>query len=84
MIVVMAPLVVRLVKNIPVAWMIGFGFSILACAMWFYASFNLATNYGHESLAEWCRALGWRFFLCRRASLPIPIWRKIKTTRHRA
>jgi MFS transporter, DHA2 family, multidrug resistance protein len=60
-IVVMAPLVVRLVKNIPVAWMIGFGFSILAGAMWLYASFNLATNYGHESLARVVQGFGLAF-----------------------
>ena len=53
-IVVMAPLVVRLVKRIPVSGMIGFGFTILGGAMWYYASFNLATNYAHEA---WARAV---------------------------
>jgi DHA2 family multidrug resistance protein len=53
-IVVMAPLVVRLVKAIPVAWLISFGFAVLGCAMWYYASFNLATNYGKEA---WARAV---------------------------
>src|SRR5262249_36628259 len=50
-IVLMAPFVVRLVKRIPVAWLIGVGFSILGLAMWYFASFNLATNYGREALA---------------------------------
>ena len=53
-IVVMAPLIVRLVKRIPMSWMIGFGFTILGCAMWYFASFNLATNYGKEA---WARAV---------------------------
>jgi DHA2 family multidrug resistance protein len=53
-IVVMAPLIVRLVKKIPVSWMIGFGFTVLGCAMWYFASFNLATNYGREA---WARAV---------------------------
>ena len=53
-IVVMAPLMVRLVRKIPVGWLIGFGFTVLACAMWYYSSFNLATDYGKEA---WARAL---------------------------
>ena len=53
-IVVLAPIVVRLVKRIPVAWMIAFGFSILGMAMWRFASFNLATDYRTEA---WTRAL---------------------------
>jgi len=53
-IVVMAPLIVRLVKRIPMSWMIGFGFTVLGCAMWYFASFNLATNYGKEA---WARAV---------------------------
>jgi DHA2 family multidrug resistance protein len=53
-IVVMAPLIVRLVKRISVSWMIGFGFTVLGCAMWYFASFNLATNYGKEA---WARAV---------------------------
>lgn len=53
-IVVMAPLIVRLVRKIPVSWMIGFGFTVLGCAMWYYANFNLETNYAREA---WARAL---------------------------
>jgi DHA2 family multidrug resistance protein len=53
-IVVMAPLIVRLVKRIPVSWMIGLGFTVLGFAMWYFASFNLATNYGKEA---WARAV---------------------------
>jgi DHA2 family multidrug resistance protein len=36
------------------SWMIGFGFTVLGCAMWYFASFNLATNYGKEA---WARAV---------------------------
>jgi MFS transporter, DHA2 family, multidrug resistance protein len=53
-IVVMAPLIVRLVRKIPVSWMIGFGYGVLGCAMWYYASFTLSTNYAHEA---WARAV---------------------------
>ncbi len=60
-IVIMAPLVVRLVKRIPVSWMIAFGFSILGCAMWYYASFNLATNYGKEAWARAVQGFGLAF-----------------------
>lgn len=60
-IVVMAPLVARMVKRIPVAWMIGFGFTILGCAMWYYASFNLATNYGKEAWARGVQGFGLAF-----------------------
>jgi DHA2 family multidrug resistance protein len=60
-IVVMAPLVVRLVKRIPVAYMIGTGFTILAFALWTYASFNLATSYGYEALARAIQGFGLAF-----------------------
>src|SRR6267154_4541096 len=53
-IVALAPLIVRLVKRIPMSWMIGVGFTVLGCAMWYFASFNLATNYGKEA---WARAV---------------------------
>jgi len=60
-IVVMAPLVARMVKRIPVAWMIAFGFTVLGCAMWYYASFNLATNYGKEAWARAVQGFGLAF-----------------------
>jgi MFS transporter, DHA2 family, multidrug resistance protein len=60
-IVVMAPIVVRLVKKVPVAWLISCGFLILAAAMWTYASFDLTTNYGHEAFARAFQGLGLAF-----------------------
>ena len=60
-IVVMAPLVARMVKRIPVAWMIALGFTILGCAMWHYASFNLATDYGKEAWARAVQGFGLAF-----------------------
>jgi MFS transporter, DHA2 family, multidrug resistance protein len=60
-IVVMAPFVARMVRHIPVAWMIGFGFTVLGCAMWYFASFNLATNYGHEAWARVVQGFGIAF-----------------------
>src|SRR5467141_867484 len=53
-IVVMAPLMVRMVKRIPAAWMIGFGFAVLGFSMWYFGSFNLATDYTREA---WARAV---------------------------
>jgi MFS transporter, DHA2 family, multidrug resistance protein len=60
-IVVMAPIVVRLVKKVPVAWLISIGFVILAAAMWRYATFDLTTNYGHEAYARAFQGLGLAF-----------------------
>jgi DHA2 family multidrug resistance protein len=53
-IVVMAPLVVRMVKRIPAALMIGVGFAVLGSAMWYFGTFTLATDYAHEA---WARAV---------------------------
>ena len=60
-IVLMAPVVVQLVKRIPVAWLIGLGFTILGSAMWYFASFNLATDYQHEALARVVQGFGIAF-----------------------
>jgi DHA2 family multidrug resistance protein len=60
-IVVLAPVVVRLVKRVPVGVLIAFGFSVLGLAMWFYASFNLETNYGKEALARAVQGFGLAF-----------------------
>jgi MFS transporter, DHA2 family, multidrug resistance protein len=60
-IVVLAPLVVRLVKKVPVVWLVSVGFLILGCAMWYYASFNLTTNYGKEAGARGLQGLGLAF-----------------------
>ena len=60
-IVVMAPIVVRLVKRIPVAVLIAFGFAILGSAMWHYASFNLDTDYRHEAFARVIQGFGLAF-----------------------
>jgi len=60
-IVVMAPLVVQLVKRIPVSWLIGLGFAILGLAMWYFASFNLATDYKSEALARAVQGFGIAF-----------------------
>ena len=53
-IVVMAPLVVGMVKRIPAAWMIAFGYAVLGSSMWYFGSFNLATDYTREA---WARAV---------------------------
>src|SRR5207244_7786774 len=53
-IVMLAPVVVRILPKIGVKWLIGFGYFVFALAMWYYASFTLATDYRHEA---WARAL---------------------------
>jgi len=60
-IVVLAPVVVRLVGRIPVARLLALGFAILAFAMWYFASFNLATNYARETAARALQGLGIAF-----------------------
>jgi DHA2 family multidrug resistance protein len=60
-IVVLAPLVVRLVKKVPITGLLSFGFIVLGCAMWYYGSFNLSTNYGKEALARGIQGLGLAF-----------------------
>ncbi len=53
-IVMLAPVVVRILPKVGVKWLIGFGYLVFALAMWYYASFTLATDYRHEA---WARAL---------------------------
>ncbi|HKF05520.1 MAG TPA: DHA2 family efflux MFS transporter permease subunit [Candidatus Sulfotelmatobacter sp.] len=60
-IVVLAPVVVRLVSRIPVSRLLALGFGILALAMWYFASFNLATNYARETGARALQGLGIAF-----------------------
>jgi DHA2 family multidrug resistance protein len=60
-IVILAPLVVRLVTRIPVARLLAVGFSILGLSMWYFASFNLATNYAREAGARALQGLGIAF-----------------------
>ena len=60
-IVILAPLVVQLVKRVPVSRLIAFGFVILGCSLWYYASFNLATNYGKEAFARVVQGFGLAF-----------------------
>jgi DHA2 family multidrug resistance protein len=60
-IVLMAPIVVRLVKRIPVAVLIGFGYTVFGLAMWWFASFNLAADYRHEAMARGLQGFGIAF-----------------------
>jgi len=60
-IVVLAPVVVRLVSRIPVARLLALGFAILSLAMWHFGSFNLATDYAHEAGARALQGLGLAF-----------------------
>src|ERR1700730_13699897 len=53
-IVMLAPVVVRILPIVGVKRWSGFGYLVFALAMWYYASFTLGTDYRHEA---WARAL---------------------------
>jgi MFS transporter, DHA2 family, multidrug resistance protein len=57
-IVMLAPVVVRILPKVGVKRLIGFGYVVFALAMWYYASFTLATDYRHEALARALQGLG--------------------------
>jgi len=57
-IVVLAPLMVRLLRKVGVKPMIAVGYFIFALSMWYYASFDLGTDYRHEALARAIQGLG--------------------------
>jgi len=60
-IVILAPLVVRLVNRIPVTRLLAIGFGVLGLSMWYFASFNLETNYAREAWARALQGLGLAF-----------------------
>src|SRR5579862_5653616 len=51
-IVVLAPVMVRILPKVGVKAMIFTGYCIFALAMWYYASFDLGTDYRHEAVAR--------------------------------
>jgi DHA2 family multidrug resistance protein len=57
-IVLLAPVVVRILPKVGVKRLLGFGYFVFALAMWYYASFTLATDYRHEALARALQGLG--------------------------
>jgi DHA2 family multidrug resistance protein len=57
-IVMLAPVVVRILPKVGVKRLLGFGYLVFALAMWYYASFTLATDYRHEALARALQGLG--------------------------
>src|ERR1700730_8452348 len=57
-IVVLAPGIVRILPKVGVKALLGIGYFIFALAMWYFASFDLRTNYGHEALARAIQGLG--------------------------
>src|SRR5271163_4396704 len=57
-IVVLAPVMVRILPKVGVKALLGVGYFIFAMAMWYFASFDLRTNYGHEALARMIQGLG--------------------------
>jgi MFS transporter, DHA2 family, multidrug resistance protein len=57
-IVVLAPVMVRILPKVGVKAMIFTGYCIFALAMWYYASFDLGTDYRHEAIARAIQGLG--------------------------
>src|SRR3989475_3739936 len=57
-IVMLAPLVVRILPKVGVKPLVGFGFFVFGLALWDYASFTLSTDYRHEALARALQGLG--------------------------
>ena len=57
-IVMLAPVVVRILPKIGVKRLVGFGFFVFGLAMWYYASFTLETDYEHLALARALQGLG--------------------------
>jgi DHA2 family multidrug resistance protein len=49
---------VRILPKVGVKRLLGFGYFVFALAMWYYASFTLATDYRHEALARALQGLG--------------------------
>jgi len=64
-IVMLAPVVVRILPKLGVKKLLAFGYFVFALAMWYFASFTLATDYRHEAWARRCRDWGLRRCLCR-------------------
>src|SRR5258706_6742182 len=54
----LAPVVVRILPKVGVKRLLGFGYLVFALAMWYYASFTLATDYRHEAGARAVQGLG--------------------------
>lgn len=59
--VILAPVVVRLVNRFPVSRLLAVGFAVLGLSMWYYGSFNLATDYAREAAARAVQGLGLAF-----------------------
>jgi DHA2 family multidrug resistance protein len=57
-IVVLAPLVVRVFPKLGAPSMIGAGYIVIGLALWQFSSFTLATDYRHEALARALQGLG--------------------------
>jgi DHA2 family multidrug resistance protein len=57
-IVVLAPVVVRVLPRLGARVMVGSGFAVVGLAMWYFASFTLGTDYRHEAVARALQGLG--------------------------
>jgi len=57
-IVMLAPVIVRILPRTGIKPLIFTGYLIFCLAMWYYASFDLSTDYRHEALARIIQGLG--------------------------
>src|SRR4029077_13555992 len=57
-IVVLAPFIVRILPKVGIKPLIAVGYIIFALSMWYYASFDLGTDYKHEAFARAIQGLG--------------------------
>ena len=58
MIVILAPVVVRVLPKVGAKKLIGAGYAIFALAMWYFGSFDLTADYWHEMFARVVQGLG--------------------------
>jgi len=68
-IVILAPIVVRLMPKVGAKRLIVIGSVIVGLAMWYFASFDLSTDYRHYAMARALQGLGLGFFFVPVSSL---------------
>jgi MFS transporter, DHA2 family, multidrug resistance protein len=59
-----APIAAQLIQRqiVPARVLLAISITTVGCAMWYYSTFNLATDYSHYALARCFQGLGYGFF----------------------